>query len=122
MRLVSALLILASCHPADLQETIEFYSLAKKHGCHPLPTKVYFQALSGDKAGLCHFGGIVLIDKKKWDSYLPYERRELVFHELGHCSLLKRHGGGIMSPKMHDESEIIESWDDWVRDLFRDCK
>ena len=71
-------------------------------------------SMGGNLIGLCILKGIetprILIDKAFWDNASQWDRRELMFHELGHCVLNKRqHSTGIMSqyhlgPSVYNET------------------
>lgn len=114
---------LASC--SRLSELDEFEVEARNRGCRYFPTSINFTKLLSDiSAGYCIPGVGVFLNANLWPDYERYQRLELVFHEIGHCSLGYGHGdeNGIMSPTMHSEKEIETSWAIWVDDYFEGCK
>jgi len=118
-----ALFLTGSCGAASFRnEADEFYSEALKRRCFVMRVDIYFARLESEIAGYCvpTFG--ILINENGWNSYGEYERKELIFHELGHCGLGLGHTEiGLMAPRMHTEAEIKKNWKDWVDLLFKDC-
>lgn len=124
MRLLICLLFLFACKKADfLSEKQEFYNAAIAHGCVVLPLEqIYFAELEDGIAGYCLRPGIILLNSKRWDKFGPYQKREVVFHELGHCVLHQEHTAlGIMSDSMHSEDELELMWDKYVALMFSNC-
>lgn len=118
-----ALFLTGSCAMVSFKpEVNEFYAEAMKRRCFVMNVDIYFARLESDIAGYCipTFG--ILINENGWHSYEEYERKELIFHELGHCALGLQHTeNGLMTPKMHTEQEIKKNWDAWLNLLFEDC-
>src|SRR5574343_538100 len=52
---------------------------------------VKFGFLKDGVAGNCAFGKIITVNTSYWDYMSDDEREILLFHELGHCLLQKRH-------------------------------
>jgi hypothetical protein len=126
-KLTSALLSLSfmsSCAMADFEiEYMEFYQEALKRNCFVFPMHAYFARLEPEIAGYCIPGFGILFNEDRWDKFGPYQKRELVFHELGHCVLGKDHSEpGLMAPSMHSEKEIKKNWEAWVNELFKGCE
>lgn len=87
-----------------------------------MPVDMYFARLDSDIAGYCVPAFGILINETMWARLKDYQRKELVFHELGHCAMGKEHTDlGIMAPSMHSEAEMEIMWDVYVDLLFKDC-
>lgn len=101
-----------------------FYADAHKRGCAALPVEVTFDDLPPGTAGLCfNLVWIVVLDKNLWLEYGPYQRMELMYHELGHCALYYGHSEpGLMAPTIHREDELVKNWQEWENLLFKDCQ
>ena len=126
MRLIISiiLLIICSCSnkPDFSAEKQEWYNEANERGCLVFPTKLYFADLKGEAVGYCvpRFG--ILIDIDSWNKFGPLQRKELVFHELGHCVLSLEHSElGLMAPNMHSEEELDMMWPKYLNLLFKGC-
>lgn len=110
--------------PDFSKEYGSFYADAHRRGCAALPVEVTFDDLPDGTAGLCFREiWIVVLDKPLWEKYGPHQRLELMYHELGHCSLYLDHADkGLMSPTIHREAELVKNWQEWENLLFKDCQ
>jgi hypothetical protein len=105
------------------KEYNSFYKDATDKGCLVLPTLVEFADLESPTAGLCFCGVGILLSEQLWAEYKPFQRMELMYHELGHCVLYLEHSDpGLMSSEIHSEVELIQNWTTWKDLLFQDCK
>jgi hypothetical protein len=121
---ILSLLSFSSCAFANFEmEYLEFYQEALKRNCVVFPVNAYFARLEPEIAGYCIPGFGILFNEDRWANFGPYEKRELVYHELAHCVLGQDHSEpGLMSPTMHSEEEIKKNWSAWVDLLFKDCR
>lgn len=76
-------------------------------------------------AGYCQPGWAVVLSTPVWKSFSAWERRTLVYHELGHCSLNAEHVAeddlmNIMNPTVLPEWIASRHWKDLVRKLFQE--
>jgi hypothetical protein len=125
LKIISLMLSLScpSCGFANFEiEYLEFHKEAIRRNCVAFPVNAYFARLEPEIAGYCIPSFGILINEDRWATFGPYQKRELMFHELGHCVLGLNHSDGLMSPKMHRESELKENWKAWVDDLFKNCQ
>lgn len=126
MRFLSTLIVFTVMTACTSKPNFEaemelFYKEANKRGCITYPVDIHFARL-GTTAGYCipKFG--ILINESLWQDYGPYQRKELVLHELGHCVLQAEHESfGLMTPSMHSEAHLEAVWDTYVDLLFKDC-
>ena len=119
---IALLLTACSLSASFKPEVDEFYHEAMKRRCFVFEVDMYFARLESEVAGYCipTFG--ILINEDGWDSYEEYQKKELIFHELGHCALgLSHSDDGLMTSKMHSEKELKENWNRWLDLLFKDC-
>jgi len=118
-----SLMCISSCAMANFEyEYYEFYKESVKRSCVVFPMPAYFAKIENNVAGYCipTFG--ILINEERWASMGPYQKKELIFHELGHCVLgLEHKEPGLMAPVMHSEEEVKKNWDAWVNEFFKDC-
>jgi len=126
MLIISSLLILliTACQsaPSFEKQTEEFYREANKRGCFVFPIRTHFARLEENIAGYCVSSFGILLNETKWKDMGEYQKRELVFHELGHCVLGLEHTSlGLMAPSMHSEDELELMWPKYVELLFADC-
>lgn len=114
---------ISSCARADFEmEYLEFYQEALKRNCVVFPIDAYFAKLEDDIAGYCIPGFGILVNETRWEKFGPYQKKELIYHELGHCVLgLTHKEPGLMSPTMHKEKDIEKNWNNWKEMLFKDC-
>ena len=83
------------------------------------------------RVGLCVHGtdgrNAIYIRKAWWDHASEYSRRSLVFHELGHCRLDRRHSDdldqygekiSLMHPVIVKGSDFADREDEYLRELF----
>jgi len=103
------------------KEYKSFYTDAENRGCIFYPVDIYFSKLDSEIAGLCvyHFG--IIINEELWQKYGPFQRLELMYHELGHCVLDYDHSIGIMNEYIHEENEIKKNWSIWRDKFFHEC-
>ena len=56
----------------------------------------------------------IMVDKDVWDSLSPYEKEQLMFHELGHCTLQRDHLDTVVNNKqislMHSAGFIEDAY------------
>ena len=79
-------------------------------------------------AGICSCGtNIITIDRKIWSRYIERQRRELIYHEMGHCALRivckwteppHPSNGLIMAPSLSNIKD--DNWDSAVSTLFKE--
>lgn len=122
--LIAILLTVCACasKPDLSAEKQAWYNEANERGCLVFPTKLYFADLKGEAVGYCvpRFG--ILIDIDSWNKFGPLQRKELVFHELGHCVLSLEHSEpGLMAPNMHSEKHLEETFSEYTDLLFKGC-
>lgn len=80
----------------DQRRFTEPYATAfESHLERPIFTRIYFAFLKGKAVGLCESRSgeipIVYLDLYFWSMATPFEKEELLYHELGHCELGRRH-------------------------------
>jgi hypothetical protein len=121
---IFCLFLSSSCAFASFEnEYFEFFQEAYKRKCLVMPIDAYFARLEPNIAGYCIPGFGILLNENMWPMLSKMERKELMFHELGHCVLGLEHSKeGMMAPVMHDEQEIEKNWDKWVEELFSVCR
>jgi Zn-dependent peptidase ImmA (M78 family) len=124
MRFLIALCLLFACTKKNdlTTEKQEFYNEAIARGCLVGPTDYYFAEIDESIAGYCvpQFG--ILINSNRWNDLEPLQRKELVFHEFGHCVLGFEHTEiGLMAPSMHSEEELELMWDKYLDMMFAEC-
>jgi hypothetical protein len=119
----SFVLTMSSCMtPASYdEEYTSFYQDAAEHACFVSPVPVYFARLEPEIAGYCVPSFGILLNENHWGKYGPYQRLELMYHELGHCALGLDHSEGLMSPAIHSEKEVEANWSEWREELFTGC-
>lgn len=113
----------SSCAFAGFEnEYMEFFEEAFKRKCFVLPVNAYFSRLEPEIAGYCIPGFGILLNENRWPSMGVYQKKELMFHELAHCTMGLDHSEpGLMAPVMHDEKELKSNWKNWVELLFAKC-
>lgn len=118
-----AFLFMSCVSPAVYKkEYAAFYEDAAKRFCIAPPIQVYFSRLESNIAGYCIYNFGILLNEDNWVKYGPYQRLELMYHELGHCALgLDHYEPGLMSPTIHKENEVRENWENWRDELFSNC-
>ena len=78
--------------------------------------------LSPTTLGYCNpFLDKVVIKRSEWDIMLPISRRELIYHELGHCMLHYGHTDGLhlMSADSLPVTYLNNNWRTLVVEFFR---
>lgn len=77
--------------------------------------------------GTCYyFVGKIKIDISYWNSATKLERKALIFHELGHCSLLRDHTctshdpnrASFMQSQAPPHSFLVMAWESMMEELF----
>jgi hypothetical protein len=72
--------------------------------------------------GYCTYTIDVILVREYWNWLTPESRRTLIYHELGHCALLRPHTDpnaiDIMNPYLLSDSVAIPQWDRLVNKLF----
>lgn len=77
-------------------------------------------SLAPGTIGACDFNsGRITLLKSSWNKY-PEIREEIVFHELGHCALLKGHSDcpNLMCPSVPDSSDYLANRSHYLDVLF----
>lgn len=83
-----------------------------------------WKRLKGERIGVCtKYGGEypeVHLDPDYWAEASDAEREMLVFHELGHCDLNRRHCevGSLMAEYAFDAETYLEYREDYLDELF----
>lgn len=103
LSLIILLLLTAGCehhneqiYSEDFEPYVdEFFFQANKRGVKLDPThfdfRIRFGSLS-NAGGICNFlNDNITINKETWDNIDEREREILIFHELGHCILKRKH-------------------------------
>lgn len=83
--------------------------------------------------GLCYFDlNLVEISREAWDNLLVGRREALIFHELGHCLLKRKHDDAreqtsgkmlsIMNTYLISTKEFISKYDYYLMELFLNPK
>lgn len=87
---------------------------------------VEFDSIEGSVIGRCYLTvGMtpkIVIDREYWDRETETLRELLMFHELGHCVLLKDHVSTnyeVMSPYILSEDYYVDNRDSLLDTLFR---
>lgn len=106
MKYLLMLLLFCSCgqkqnyniDPAFVKYFDEFMYHVQEHNLHPQPevTANFVDKIDDNTIGYCQ-GTAIVIDKTKWESLTETKREILMFHELGHCLLLKHHNESLHS-------------------------
>lgn len=113
MKLLTILILLTSCgrvKPKDYVITpksnkkftisneifIPYYNTYEKEtNVNPFHVTINFSNLNDNIAGVCYSWNNgdkeILIDIEYWNSYDELQREILIFHELGHCILNRKH-------------------------------
>jgi hypothetical protein len=91
-------------------------------GPEHLTTKIEFVEKSSSYHGYCYHGSRTIhINPEHWDS-IPYVwKRELIFHELGHCEFNLLHEPmnkvAIMRPKVYSTDVLGTNWEQLLDSL-----
>lgn len=85
---------------------------------------IWGDSFNPEAVGVCYRNSdgtrIATISRFGWESYGECQRRELIYHELGHCLLnLKHSENGIMSPVLEGEKECESHWESNLVKLFQ---
>ena len=64
-----------------------------------------------------HSTKTVLINKEFWNKISNINKKELIYHELGHCALNLRHSSGIMKMKTFQTDEDDSNWNELVEEM-----
>jgi hypothetical protein len=121
--LLLTMVLTSSCAFGSFEnEYFEFYQEAFKRKCIVFPVPAYFSRLEPEIAGYCIPGFGILINEDRWASLGVLQKKELIYHELAHCTLGLEHSEpGLMAPRMHPEAELKKNWDAWLELLFTSC-
>lgn len=88
--------------------------------CFGVKDVIVLENVKDEIAGYCipHF--VVVMSQSFWDSASTWEKRTLVYHELGHCALDLDHTDEeeIMNPYVLNERTASTNWQSLVRKLF----
>ena len=119
-------------------------------------TSIRFGSLDGSAVGLCVYipvwgHSMITVDKSVWENYGEFQKKNLIYHELGHCICGLGHSwefGGYaeagsdgvfqsfsrddgffedgcplsgMFPYVMDEDCAKKHWDDYTKDLYNRC-
>lgn len=111
----------------DFRDDAEFYAV-DINSLHKLRT-ARFTSLPNKSLGRCYTSTVpnnnhvliyseLFIDRHFKEQLDSYRFRTVVYHELGHCLLRKRHSIGIMSRQIPKEYYLKLYWNRLVRHLF----
>lgn len=122
--LLLSLFLTSSCAVASFEvHYMEFFQEALNRKCFALPVNAYFSRLEPEIAGYCIPGFGILINEDRWASFGEYQKKEVMWHELAHCTLGLDHSEpGLMAPVMHTEEELKQNWATWANLLFSSCE
>jgi hypothetical protein len=114
-------------------ETFETYCIKYNKDCSKLNTLSIklgeippLFTLTSNVVGLCDQNNTqILLSREYWSNAIYLERELLVFHELGHCILMKEHtdpriDDHIMNPTMMDSNGYQLMYQKLMNELF-DC-
>lgn len=88
----------SSIHSYINPELKEYMTMWEKETkIKPILRKVEFAKLDKEIAGICYFfTRTVLLDKDYWETLNVFQKKTLLYHELGHCVLYKMHNNEIL--------------------------
>lgn len=76
-------------------------------------------------AGICYYYStpLILINPVIWDNSSELRRQALMYHEMGHCVLMREHVPAeeklsIMNPRLLSESVLKAEYDPLIEELF----
>lgn len=82
--------------------------------------------LSGEQVGYCMAPVRIVISKKFWQDSDYIEKKNLIYHELGHCALGLDHTASetlaIMNPYLLPPRLAQKNWETLVREMFVDAR
>lgn len=86
---------------------------------HPVTTKIEFERVDDDEHGFCiHNTKTVRLNLVHFEKLPLRHKRELIYHELGHCEFQLKHEPedkvAIMRPIVYSTTPDISNWDDMV--------
>ena len=129
--LLILMFLLASCTTTKMNSEFKpFVEEFEKRFDTKVYTKIKFNNYShSTRIGLCDpWENLVFIDKGYWMNTNYFKRRELIYHELGHCHFLFLHHNddkdenrcfkSIMASSMDSTNCLIRNWDKKL-ELFR---
>jgi len=111
----------------------DFYHQAELRGRHirHMPIDVRYGLLDFHTLGVCYRGrypdnNLILVNAPKWDNMTQAAKRELIYHEMGHCVLGKGHEqngiDNLMVPvaiSSYDEERYLRLESIMLDELFR---
>lgn len=111
---------------SDSVESIveEFYTLAENRNCYPKRLPIALVDLPDPAVGMCVPYVTMLIDSESFRKFGFFQKREVIFHELGHCVLYRDHTDdpiSLMTPHMHTELALGKDFGTMLDELFSDC-
>jgi len=108
--------------PEDVRPYIQLFEDAAGRAVADIPFG--WRKFRGERIGVCtkHGGAYpeVHLDPEYWAEATDVEREMLVFHELGHCDLGRRHCevGSLMAEYAFDGDTYLEYREDYLDELF----
>lgn len=98
-------------------------AISHQASCYGVRNLVISDMVGDFVAGYCLPRLVVVLSKTFWEWASPLERRTLVYHELGHCSLGLEHGSpddmaDIMNPYVLPDDAVEDNWPQLVDRLF----
>lgn len=117
-------------YPTETRPYIVYFETLYKR---PLSERISikFDKLDGRMVGVCIAWRSVKFDYNAWDRFSDDQREELVFHELGHCELLREHNDAkielngeivpesIMYPYLVKEQVYVKNRAYYLKELFK---
>jgi hypothetical protein len=105
----------------------EFVTDAKKYdsSCNAVRDIFISNKVTGQVAGYCIPGFVVVMSNTFWDRASTVSKRTLVYHELGHCALDREHvdednTDSIMNPYVLSDYLVEGRWEQLVERLFNE--
>lgn len=110
-----------------------FSNHSESYGKRVDASHIFFITFKEDRKkyiGVCHYASIVPvieINRSYWKTASMWDRESLVFHELGHCLLQRKHRNDLLSDGcpvsiMHEYFELGECLPkhhrEYIRELF----
>ena len=125
MRILLLILLFLSCASNRLRYHEAFAVYVAEFEIHlgkQVNIPINFVKLDKKYAGKCWFGlrgRYIEINQVNWNDHTDLQKKQLIFHELGHCVLNLSHSpDGLMQSKMPLTHKIRENWETWVEEMF----